>query len=403
MTRWNMTRDIQLGEEGMLHKIVRRRKLESVFLFATVRCNSKCRTCFYAKETHPGDDMTFEQIRKLSETAPRFDKLWLSGGEPVLRDDLVDIVELFCRNNGVKTVNFPTNGLAGEKVEAEVARLLDRCGELTVHLNYSLDGLGEMHDRIRGVPGAFERTTATMERTERRFAGHPRLHQNVATVVTAENIEQLPDLAWYLFRRYRLATQYFEAVRGESRDPALPRAGRAQLALLHERLMPLYGAMADRLFEKLPTAGRHLAKAIFVGTTSELYRIQRDNLGGPQPWGMDCTAGETTLVIDHDGGFRACELRPRIGHLADYGYDLAAAHHSLAMRDEIRAIGGGARANCWCTHTCWMLSSMKFSPRTLAWNVPRGYFEARRQGATSFDPAAIDVGEIERRYQIGGA
>ena len=397
-----MSRDMQLGEEGFLRKVVRRRKLESVFLFATVRCNSKCRTCFYAKETHPGEDLSFEQIRRISETAPQFDKLWLSGGEPALRDDLVDIVELFAKNNHVKTLNFPTNGLDGDRVEAAVGEILERCPELTIHLNFSLDGLGETHDRIRDVPGAFDRTTATMERLGERFDGHERLHQNVATVVTAENVEQCFDLGLYLFRRFRLATQYFEAVRGESRDPELQRATREQLEALHRQLLPIYEAMADRLFCSLPPAGRPIAKSVFVGTTRELYKMQRDNLDGPHPWGMRCTAGETTFVIDHDGGFRACELRPRIGNLADYSFDLRAALASTAMCEEINAIGGGGRANCWCTHTCWMLSSMKFSPRKIAWDVPRGYVEARVRGELEprVDPSVIDVDEIQRRYNF---
>ncbi len=397
------TRDMQLGEEGFLRKVVRRRKLESVFLFATVNCNSKCRTCFYAKETHPGADLTFAEIQRLSETAPRFDKLWLSGGEPLLRGDLVEIVALFYRNNGVKTVNFPTNGLLPERVESEVGRLVARCPELNVHLNFSVDGLGEVHDRIRGVPGSFERTMATIERAQRAFDGHPRVHQNVATVVVAENVDGLHDLGLYLFKRFRLATQFFEAVRGESRDPLLARATRAQLEALHERLLPLYAAMAERLFAGLPVGARQLARLSFLGVTQELYRLQRENLEGPHPWGMDCTAGETTLVVDHDGGFRACELRPRIGHLRDFGFDLAAAHRSPAMREEIRAIGGGARANCWCTHTCFTLSSTKFSPRKILLDIPRGYLAARWRGYPTLDPARIDLADIERRHHLAGA
>jgi Fe-coproporphyrin III synthase len=397
-----MTRDMQLGEEGFLRKVVRPKRLESVFLFVTARCNSKCRTCFYAKETHPGEDMSFDQIRRISETAPKFDKLWLAGGEPVLRDDLVDIVETFYKNNDIRTMNFPTNGLLGDKIEAAVAETLERCPELSIHLNFSLDGLGETHDQIRGVPGAFAKTTATMDQLERRFLGHERLHRNVATVVTAENVDQCYDLGLYLLKRYRLATQYFEAVRGESRDPELKRATREQLEELHEKLMPLYGAMADRLFDTLPPAGRPIAKSVFVGTTRELYTMQRANLDGPHPWGMRCTAGETTFVIDHDGGIRSCELRPPIGNMADYSFDLRAALNSTAMLQEIDAIGGGERANCWCTHTCWMLSSMKFSPRKIAWDIPRGYIEARMRGSLEpkLDPAAIDLAELERRYHF---
>ncbi|HOX42437.1 MAG TPA: radical SAM protein [Myxococcota bacterium] len=403
MAAMTSTRDIQLGEQGFLRKVVRRRKLESVFLFATVNCNSKCRTCFYAKETHPGADLTFAEIQRLSETAPPFDKLWLSGGEPLLRDDLVEIVALFYRNNGIRTVNFPTNGLLADRVESEVRRLADTCPKLAIHLNFSLDGLGEVHDKIRGVPGSFERTMAAMERTKKAFAGHPRIHQNVASVVVAENIDGLHDLGLYLFKRFNLATQFFEAVRGESRDPQLARVDRRQLEGLHQRLLPLYDAMAERLFGGLPRAVRGLAKMSFIGMTLELYRLQRANLEGPHPWGMDCTAGETTLVVDHDGGFRACELRPRIGHLRDYGFDLAAAHGSPAMRDEIRAIGGGARANCWCTHTCWTLSSTKFSPRKIVLDVPRGYLAAAWKGYPKLDPARIDLADLERRYHLARA
>jgi len=401
MATYSSTRDLQLGEAGFLRKVIRRRKLESVFLFATVNCNSKCRTCFYAKETHPGEDLTFDEIRRLSSSAPRFDKLWLSGGEPLLRDDLVDIVALFYNQNGIKTVNFPTNGLLADRIESEVKRLADTCPKLAIHLNYSLDGLGEVHDKIRGVPGAFERTIASMERTKRSFDGHPRIHQNVATVVVADNIDGLYDLGVYLYRRFNLATQFFEAVRGESRDPQLARVRRPELEALHQRLIPLYTAMGDRLFNKFPRGARDLAKVTFLGTTLELYRLQARNLEGPSPWGMDCTAGETTMVIDHDGGFRSCELRPRIGHLRDYNFDLAAAHRSQAMRDEIRAIGGGARANCWCTHTCWTLSSMKFSPRKILLDIPRAYLAARWRGIPELDLSRVDLADLERRYHLG--
>jgi MoaA/NifB/PqqE/SkfB family radical SAM enzyme len=403
MSSLTTTRTMQLGEEGFLRKVIRRRKLESVFLFVTASCNSKCRTCFYARETHPGEDLSFAQLQRLSESAPRFDKLWLSGGEPLLRDDLVEIVELFYRHNGIKTVNFPTNGLLADRIVSEVGRLAEACPKLAIHLNFSVDGLGEVHDRIRGLPGSFERTMAAMERAERAFAGHPRIHRNAASVVVAENIDGLVDLGLYLFKRFRLATQFFEAARGESRDPELARVRPEQLAALHARLVPLVAAMGARLFGALPPGARQLAEMTFLGMTLELYRLQRANLAGPHPWGMDCTAGETTLVIDHDGGFRACELRPRIGHLADFGFDLAAAHRSPAMRDEIRAIGGGARANCWCTHTCWTLSSTKFSPRKILLDVPRGYLAARWHGIPELDPASIDLADLARRHHLGGA
>ena len=48
---------------------------------------------------------------KLSESTPPFTDLWFSGGEPSLRKELADIIDLFVRNNGVHYINLPTNGL----------------------------------------------------------------------------------------------------------------------------------------------------------------------------------------------------------------------------------------------------------------------------------------------------
>ena len=392
-------RNMHLGEPGFLRKLIRPKKLEGLFLFVTARCNSKCRTCFYAEEHQRGEDLTFDEIRRLSQRAPRFDKLWLSGGEPTLRDDLPEIVELFHRQNGAQAVNFPTNGLLGQRAEQMVGRLLESCPGLTIHLNFSVDGLGATHDAIRGVPGAFERVTETMDRLERAHAGHPRLHRNVATVVTPEGLDQLFDLGAWLMSRYTHATQFFETVRGDPRDPSAKVMTRPQLERLHRQVMPLYDAMAHRLFGKLPPGPRHLAKLYFVGVIQLLYRLQELNVEGPTPWGMECTAGKTTLVIDHNGDFRSCEMRPPIGRVQDYDYDIGAIYRSGAMRAEIAAIGGGDRANCWCTHTCWMLSSMKFSPRTLLLEVPRAYLALRRQGLPRFDVAAVDAEAILRRHR----
>jgi hypothetical protein len=110
---------------------------------------------------------------------------------------------------------------------------------------------------------------------------------------------------------------------------------------------------------------------------------------------MECTAGSTTFVIDHDGAFRSCEMRPPIGNLRDYGFDLGAALHSEAMRREIEEIGGGAKADCWCTHGCWVMSSIKFSPRALLFRIPAAYRRFKKGTVPGFVLPDIDDSLIE--------
>src|SRR5262249_28033520 len=144
---------------------VRSREFSSLFLFVTSRCNSLCRTCFYFDKLNSRDDLTYAEIERISQTAPPFRKLWISGGEPFLREELAEVVGMFARRNGVRNGNLPTNGLLPEKLFPAVDRMLELCPDTAIDLNFSLDGLAPTHDSIRGVPNNFDRTLATIAET----------------------------------------------------------------------------------------------------------------------------------------------------------------------------------------------------------------------------------------------
>src|SRR5439155_14133570 len=95
----------------LLRSTARERRLGTVIFFITSRCNARCETCFYHEELNRPGDLTFEQIERVSRTMPPVTDLWLSGGEPTLRHDASEIIKLFVKNNGVRRVIIPTNGL----------------------------------------------------------------------------------------------------------------------------------------------------------------------------------------------------------------------------------------------------------------------------------------------------
>ena len=103
---------------------------------------------------------------------------------------------------------------------------------------------------------------------------------------------------------------------------------------------------------------------------------------------MPCTAGETSIVIDHNGAFRACEMRGIVGSLADHDYDVQAALASPGMQAEVAAI---PEANCWCTHSCFIQDSSKFAPRVQLFTIPWAWVR-QRMDRFADTPAA----EIER-------
>src|SRR5882762_4052448 len=133
----------------LLRSAKREKQLGTVILFVTSRCNAFCKTCFYHEELNQPGDMTFAQIERVSQTMPAITDLWLSGGEPTLRRDLSEIIDLFVARNGVKRVIIPTNALIKTRVFDIVDRALATNPELDLYLNIALDGYGETHDRIR--------------------------------------------------------------------------------------------------------------------------------------------------------------------------------------------------------------------------------------------------------------
>ena len=201
----------------LLRSTKREKRLGTVILFVTSRCNSFCRTCFYHEELNRPGDMTFEQIENVSHTMPPITDLWLSGGEPTLRHDVSNIIDMFVRNNGVRRLIIPTNGLVKDRVCEIVDRALGAHAGMDLYLNIALDGYGETHDRVRGVPGHWQKTLDCIE------ALYPlkdkfkeRLRLNVNTVVCADNYREIEKLGEFMWSNFRLDGHYFNIVRGET-------------------------------------------------------------------------------------------------------------------------------------------------------------------------------------------
>src|SRR5437870_8149569 len=94
----------------LIRSTKREKRLGTVILFVTSRCNSFCRTCFYHEELNQPGDLTFEQIEKVSRTMPAITDLWLSGGEPTLRHDVSQIVDMFVSRSEEHTSELQSRG-----------------------------------------------------------------------------------------------------------------------------------------------------------------------------------------------------------------------------------------------------------------------------------------------------
>jgi MoaA/NifB/PqqE/SkfB family radical SAM enzyme len=351
----------------------REKRLGTVILFVTSRCNAFCQTCFYHAELNNPGDMTFAQIEKISRTMPSITDLWLSGGEPTLRKDVSDIIDLFVTNNGVNRIIIPTNGLIKSRTYEIVDRALDHNPAIDLYLNVALDGYGKTHDQIRGVPGNWEKTLDCIEflyPLKERYQDRFRL--NVNTVVCAANYLEIEKLAEFMWANYRLDGQYFNIVRGETLvGDTIKQVPTSVLPEMYAYVSKLTKRYGDRMFAGDDKGKRFVKNAAYVGAITTHYRTQHANFETPTPWPFPCTAGETTAVIDYNGDVRACELREKFATLADHDYDFGALWETNERAVELSAIDGGKA--CWCTHVCFIHDSMRHSRRGLLYEVPKNF------------------------------
>jgi len=159
--------------------------LRLVFWETTSACNLACRHCRRTATEPTEDELGTAEARDLIDQIAGVGKpvLVFSGGEPLLRRDLWDLLD-HARQRGLPTA-VATNGT---RVTAEVATRLKEAG---VHrVSVSLDGADALtHDAFRGQPGSFAAALAGLARL--RAAGVP---SQINVSVARHNRDQLPDL-----------------------------------------------------------------------------------------------------------------------------------------------------------------------------------------------------------------
>lgn len=121
------------------------------------RCDAKCIMCNIWQE-HRRDEVDLAYFKALPETLR---SLNITGGEPFLRQDLPEVIRVIDERCHHPRMIISTNGFNTKKI-GEKMMAIQKIGA-RVGVRVSVDGNGEMHDQVRGVPGAFKKCMATVE------------------------------------------------------------------------------------------------------------------------------------------------------------------------------------------------------------------------------------------------
>jgi radical SAM protein with 4Fe4S-binding SPASM domain len=254
-----------------------------VVWLATDACTARCLHCSSNSAKRSPDELNTEEAKGLVDqlVAAGVIDLGISGGEPLLRRDLPEILA-YAKSRGM-TVGVATNGA---KLSHERALQLAALG--LGRLQVSLDGFAEQHDTLRRWPGLFDRALKTIATAQN--AG---LRVHVCCTINQLNSHALEPFVAFLaetgIRRLNLS-RYVPTGRGmDALDP-----GDDAWRCIIERCAALKEAYAGRL--EITT---HLAQEVLVdGETEGIIGF------------AGCQAGRGQGCVTANGTVLPCVLLP---------------------------------------------------------------------------------------------
>ena len=306
----------------------------------TAACQSKCKTCqigamFCQDPSRAKKDLRLDEIEKIFKNMRPVYFFNMSGGEPFLRPDLPEIVELACKYIKPRVVHTPTNGIMTERIAEHTEKIIRIVRQydknVPVTVKPSIDGVGKLHDEIRGVEGNFNQLLKTIVSLKRLEDCYDNFHLELGTVVSNFNIDYLDEIEDFVHglgvESYRnevaeCRTEFFNL--GDNITPP---------AEVYQKLIKEFaGKVEDNIGSK-----KSLAK-----TTEALRVVYYEIAGKILETGkqvIPCYPGVSNVHINYDTGVWPCCVlgyEKEMGNLRDYEYDFQKLWRS-PKAEEVRA------------------------------------------------------------------
>jgi MoaA/NifB/PqqE/SkfB family radical SAM enzyme len=258
----------------------------TVSIEVTKRCNARCDFCDYWKITDR-DEMT-----DFTDVVRRFDPLVVvfTGGEPMLRRDLVPIVKSIKDIPGFRYLTLLTHG--GFLSEQKIHDLVNAgINQINISMNYPDD----RQDKERGIPGLF----AKLERTVPKLVKEGMNCFSFASMLMVDNMHDAEPLirlahAWGI----NIAFSGYNDMKNGNQAHFVDAAKLAEFRRVCERIKELKRELKNVI-----------SSDYFFDTLPEFY--EKRELGG-------CRAGQIMVHVSPKGLVQPCAELPAVAHYKDF-------------------------------------------------------------------------------------
>ncbi len=299
----------------------------------TYKCNSRCKTCnIYKKKSEELQVSDYEKIFKKLGKRPYW--ITLSGGEPFLRNDLVDICKVIYDNSKPAIINIPSNGILTNKIVANVKAITEHCKKSQIIINLSVDGIDEQHNKIRGVQDNYNKVMNTFKQLKKMKKTN--LAIGFHTVISRYNVDDFAGIANKLMQIN--PDSYITEIAEE----------RVELDTMFSGITPSeisYRSAADFLIHRIKNQKFKGVNKITQAFRIEYYQLVKKVLRQKRQI-IPCYAGITSAQIAPNGDVWVCCIKAKsFGNLRENNYNFKKIWFSKSIKNERKAI---KNKTCYC-------------------------------------------------------
>ncbi|MDO8538461.1 MAG: radical SAM protein [archaeon] len=307
-------------------------------------CNSKCTTCNIWQLYRPGpydlgkdvflSEVKAEDIRKAFKDSKCFANIKnvnLTGGEPFLKKDFVEIILTFRELFPEAKFNITSNGLETDYTVKKLKELASH--EIFPNITFSIDGMEHEHDRVRGVDGGYNKTMNTILLVQKEIS---ELKMALSFTINPTNYKELPlvfakskELGIAFITRYALVNPgfYFNNDMPLNWDPEA-------LIETHQMLMQIKKEKNEHVN---PLVGVFSAEKYFFNNMTKQLDVEKRT--------YECFSGTQGFFMDPYGNIKSCYILEQIfGNIKKQSFDELWFSENAK---KARAFIAARKCNCW--------------------------------------------------------
>ncbi len=353
------------------YSIINPQQVSYMIFYVTNRCNFRCNFCFYSAEIEKGlkpNEMTVEEIRKFAPTIGPLVQLSMTGGEPFIRKEFSEIAGILLDATDARWVTIPTNASLTNKMVSFLEEILPRFPDTYFRLTFSIEGISEVHDNLRSMPGSYKKIQKSYNVISPLRSKYSNLVLDCNSVFTASSETHLLNTIKSLDQNFNFDNMSVTYARGNIKDEKLKNVSK-------ERYILINNFIEKREKNKEKRFLYPLWRGVNSVTRQNLMRTVFDD-----EYVSSCVAGRKLLVVSETGEVLPCEILGKsIGNLRNHDWDLNKLLEKNSVTDLQKWI---KNTKCKCSFECALAANVVWKPK----NYPKVALAAAKNiGKNSVD------------------